>query len=259
LNKKVNENIRISDLVREQLSNMILSGTFKKGERMPSERLLAEQLKASRPTVRAALSKLEQQGLITRVRGGGTYVSDKVQSSFSDPLVDLFQEKESFKYDMLEYRLAIEEASCYFAAMRATAKEKKMIKEKFDHWIALREDKDNVTNEELAEADLAFHLSIAEASHNIFFPHAMQSAHDIIKKSLTMIFNQWNTPVREEIILEDHTAMLEAILENNPEAAKAAVNRHLNRVKSELEKSDILAMREKNRTLDFGVIHNKNN
>lgn len=222
---------------------MILAGTYQVGERLPPERELAEQLGTSRPSVRAALSKLESQGMIDRVQGGGTYVSEKLEASFSDPLLALFQENEDFKYDVIEYRHALEEASCYLAAEKATEEEKVVIQKAYDAWKASHAALDSPEIE--AEADLAFHLSIAEATHNYILPHAMKSSHRMIEQNVTSnLKTLYSAPERRQKIVDQHSAMLEAILNSDPDAARSAVREHLDFVRSEIEKADIQLQRE---------------
>jgi DNA-binding FadR family transcriptional regulator len=234
---------RISDVILEQLNNMILTGAYQAGEKLPSERTLAEQLNTSRPSVRAALSKLESQGLITRVQGGGTYVSDKIETSISDPLLALFEENEDFKYDILEYRHALEEACCFLAAEKATPEDKKNIQDKFDQWLVLHNAQNSPDIE--AAADLAFHLSIAEATQNYILPHAMKSSLKMIEKSVTAnLETLYSAPERRKKIVEQHTAMLNGILTGDGDAARNAVRGHLDFVKTEIQKADIQHQRE---------------
>lgn len=230
-------------MILDQLSDMILAGTYQSGERMPAERQLAEELNTSRPSVRAALSKLESQGMINRVQGGGTYVSDKVEASFCDPLLTLYQENENFKYDVIEYRHALEEASCYLAAQKASDAKKQVIQERFDTWKATHNALGSPEVE--AAADLAFHLSIAEATQNYILPHAMKSSHKMIEQSVTFNLKTLSTaPERRQKIVDQHTAMLEAILRGDPDGARSAVREHLDFVRSEIEKADIQRQRE---------------
>ncbi len=257
IRKNQPKHTRISDVILERLNNMILAGTYQSGERLPSERVLAEQLDTSRPSVRAALSKLESQGLIIRVQGGGTYVSDKVETSFSDPLLALFQENEDFKYDVLEYRHALEEACCFLAAEKATPEEKQNIKQKYDEWLVLHEALNGPEVE--AEADLAFHLSIAEATHNYILPHAMKSSLKMIEESVTAnLKTLYRAPERRKKIVEQHTAMLNAILAGDGDAAKASVRNHLDFVRTEIEKADIQQQRESRLNKSKAILTAKN-
>jgi DNA-binding FadR family transcriptional regulator len=222
---------------------MILSGKYSAGEKLPTERELAEQLHISRPSVRAALSKLESKGLIIRVQGGGTYVSDKVEASFMDPLLELFQENQDFKYDILEYRHALDEACCYLAATRATDEEKQTIKQKYDAWVTLQEAFDDPEAE--AEADLAFHLSIADATHNVILPYAMHTSLKLLKHSVTINLRTiYTSRDGQKLLFDQHTAMLNAILVGDGDAARDAARVHLNSVQSEMEKADIQHQRD---------------
>lgn len=235
---------------------MILAGTFKAGEKLPTERELAEQLNTSRPSVRAALAKLEYQGLITRVQGDGTYVSDKIHSTFAQPLLELFSDNEHFKYDMLEYRHAIEESCCYFAAIRGTDEDKDKIQQKYKEWVSIHESKTDPAVE--AKADLAFHLAIAEASHNVVFPHIMNSANELIHQSVTMNLKALaKSDYRRKIIFDDHTNMLDAILEGDGDRARQAVGTHLTRVKTEIEKADILSLRDHKKQFNKDLLKSK--
>ncbi len=233
---------KVSDVITEQIGAMIIEGGLKPGAKLPPERKLAEQLQTSRPTLRAALQQLETQGFIYRVQGGGNYVADKVESSFADPLLALYQNRDEFKYDLLEYRHALEEATCYLAAQRATPADKEIIQQRYDEWLTLH--RENRESDIEAEADLAFHLSIAEASHNVVLPHAMRSSLTLVEHSVTRNLKElYADDSRRALIRQQHEAMLNAILESNAEASRAAVKEHLSYVKDSLEEMDIHKLR----------------
>ena len=69
---------KLSDRIVEQLEHMLLEGTFAPGQKLPTERELAEQFDVSRPSLREALQKMEAKGLVSRKQGGGTYVCDNL-------------------------------------------------------------------------------------------------------------------------------------------------------------------------------------
>lgn len=233
---------KISDVIMEKISNMILEGSLKPGQKLPPERELSQQFNTSRPSLRAALHKLEAQGLIKRIQGGGTYVSDKVDCAFTDPLINLFKDSEEFKFDVLEYRHALEETSCYLAAKRATETDKELIKKCYDDWLVLN--RENKEPEVEAQADVAFHLAIAEASHNVVLPHAMRFSMQIMKHSVTTNLRElYVSDGRRELIQQQHQEMLDAILEGDGEMAREAVRKHLAFVKEELESMSQTSMR----------------
>lgn len=82
---------RLSDDIVAQLEAMILEGTLKSGERLPAERVLAEQFGVSRPSLREAIQKLVAKGLLVSRQGGGNYVTESLGATFSDPLLHLLE------------------------------------------------------------------------------------------------------------------------------------------------------------------------
>ena len=242
--KLKSENIKqqkVSDILIQRLGDLIIGGHYSPGQKLPPERELAQQFGTSRSSLRSALDALELQGYINRVQGGGNYVSEKVEKAVVDPLLDLLIDKEEFKYDLLEYRHALEEACCYLAAERATEEDKENIQAAYNNWVSSFENK--LSAKEEAEADLAFHLAIAEASHNLVLPHAMRNSLSLVKHSVTTNLEHLEDGGHQRM-LDQHKEMLDAILAGDPERARSAVRYHLEFVKDELEKNDIRRMRE---------------
>lgn len=233
---------KMSDLIMERIGNMIVEGTLKPGQKLPPERELAERFKTSRPSLRGALHKLEAKGLITRIQGGGTYVAEDIDQSFTDPLLTLLQDKDELKYDLLEYRHALEETACRLAAQRATDADRENIQSCFDEWMRIHEQNDDRRVE--AEADYAFHLSIAEASHNVVLPHAMRSLQQLMKHGVEInLKDLYTSDERRQKIREQHTAMLEAVLGGDAEGAKESASRHLDYVRDTMENTDTVLER----------------
>ena len=76
---------RISDVVAASLERRILEGSLKPGDRLPPERELAVELGVSRPSLREAIQKLVSKGMVQSRQGGGTFVTDRLESTFFDP------------------------------------------------------------------------------------------------------------------------------------------------------------------------------
>ena len=81
---------KLSKSVVRQVEQLILRGILRPGERLPSERELAEKLAVSRPSLREALSELQQAGLLTARAGAGIFVAEVLGSAFSPALMRLF-------------------------------------------------------------------------------------------------------------------------------------------------------------------------
>lgn len=219
---------RMSDRVAEALERAIVEGIYPAGERLPPERALAEELGVSRPTLREALNKLAVQGLIESRQGGGHRVRASLGSAFSDPLLDLLGKHEGFQYDILEYRQALEGMAARYAAERATAEDRSRLTACFGRIERAHESGDAAAE---AEADAAFHLCIAEASHNVVLLHNMKALFRLLEASIAdSIFTFAGQGERGLSLLSQHRALLEGILAGDAEAARAASDRHLNYV-----------------------------
>jgi len=94
----------IAEIVSKQIEDMIAEGSLQQGARLPSERILAERLEVSRPTLREAKQILTSKGLLKSHQGGGTYVTSALNSSISDPLMNLLKERPEFKFEPPKFK-----------------------------------------------------------------------------------------------------------------------------------------------------------
>ena len=76
--------------IMRQIKEGIRSGQLKKGDRLPSERQMAEQLRVSRATVREAIRSLEIMGLINCVQGEGNFIPKNLDNSLTEPMSLIF-------------------------------------------------------------------------------------------------------------------------------------------------------------------------
>lgn len=216
---------RVADAVMQQLEGMILEGSFKPGQKLPAERELAKQFGVSRPSLREALQKLAARGLLVSRQGGGTYVSDRIGSAFTDPLWQLLGSHAEFHYDLLEFRHALEGLSAHYAALRSTAADKQLLQKRFDDLVATYSAMDPELE---AEADAAFHLAIAEAAHNVVLLHAMRGLFSLLERSivdnLSSLFERKDS---RQMLYDQHKAVLDAILAGDPERAQQMSHEHL--------------------------------
>lgn len=120
---------RLSDDIVTKLEGMILEGTLRAGERLPAERVLAEQFGVSRPSLREAIQKLAAKGLLVSRQGGGNYIAESLGSTFSDPLLPLLEDNPEAQRDLLEFRHTLEGACAYYAAQRATEPDRQRLTE----------------------------------------------------------------------------------------------------------------------------------
>ncbi len=216
---------KVSDMVMQELERMILEGTLRPGEKLLPERELAVQFEVSRPSLREALQKLEAKGLIYSRQGGGSYVTDTVERAFFDPLAEIMATSPEAHFDLLEFRHALEGITAYYAALRGTEADREVIMLRFEALCEAHELKDSVVE---AKADAEFHLSIAEAAHNVFLLHTLRALFGLLEKSIiSSLETLYSKEASRREIPRQHTAMLDAILAGKPEEARQAVHEHL--------------------------------
>lgn len=225
------EQVRVCDQIASHIETLIMKGSLRPGERLPSERVLATRLSVSRSSVREALQKLIARGLLRSKRGGGTWVADAFGKSFSDPLTTLLSSYPKTELDLIEYRKCVESTSAYFAALRATEEDKVDITERFNEVLSSSRSKDR---EAEGLAGMQFHLAIARASQNAVFYHLTSALFELNKCFITNCIYMLEELRLREKLCEQQAAIHQAIMAKDADAAHAASTRHLDFIKDVL-------------------------
>lgn len=224
---------KLSTAVTRQIELLILRGILRPGERLPAERELAERLGVSRPSLREAISELQEKGLLSSKAGSGIYVADVLGSAFSDALVKLFANHEEAVFDYISFRRDMEGLAAERAARLASDTDLKVIQTVYDKMEAAHS-KRNPDDE--AQLDADFHLSIIEASHNVIMLHMMRSMYQLLREGVfynrKMMFKQRTT---RDTLLTQHRAINTALQARDAEAARGAVEAHLDYVRTTLQ------------------------
>lgn len=222
--------------IAEYLEQLLTSGHWPLGTRLPAERQLAEQLAVSRPSLREALQQLISKGMLESRIGGGTYVLSTQPIGFVDPLLTLFRENPEYRFDVLEIRHALEGNAAWYAALRATDTDKLRIQQCYETMLKLHGSIDPMDE---ARADAAFHLAMVEASHNLVLLHVMRSLFDLLQNSISHNLDKLYTQTRVfESLSQQHRELMEAVLAGNPERARRAAENHLVFVEESLKTID---------------------
>ena len=216
----------LADYIYDELFQKISSGIYKEGQKLPTESDLSREYKVSRPVVRAALAELRAEGFVVSSRGVGSFV--KRSRAFQapeirlNPVVGLDDLKRCF-----EFRIALEGPMAAWAAMNCNAHDKIEIRRAFEATEASY----NKAKQTALDTDIAFHLAIAEATHNRFFPQAIQMIRIQIADGMSKIQHYFigNEARHGSIKSMEHGLILEALLKNDPVMAKAAMEMHLKR------------------------------
>jgi GntR family transcriptional repressor for pyruvate dehydrogenase complex len=214
---------KLSDDIMEQLESMILDGRLLAGQKLLSERTLAEQFAVSRPSVREAIQKLENKNLVERKQGGGTFVKPRLNELITDPLLLLLSEKPEMQFDLLEFRHALEGMAAYYAALRGQPEDYQALESALD---ALPDDSTDKSQQAIALVD--FYLTMANAAHNMVLQHVMRSLQsmlqDNIQRNLEVLAKHADAA---QNIHRQRRNIVQAILAGDPEQARKASNEHL--------------------------------
>ncbi|MEP4196580.1 MAG: FCD domain-containing protein [Aliishimia sp.] len=223
---------KLSDAVVRQIENLILRGILRPGERLPAERDLADQFGVSRPSLREALSDLQNTGLLSAKPGAGVFVADVLGSAFSPALRDLMSRHETAAFDYLAFRRDMEGIAAMRAARVGSDTDLRVVQTVFDKMEAAQKAH---RPEEEAQLDAQFHLAIIEASHNVVMLHMMRSMYELLREGVfynrKMMFDQSTSSVS---LLDQHRAINDGIQARDPERAKAAIDAHLDYVQQSL-------------------------
>lgn len=218
---------KLADVITEQLESMILDGSLLAGQKLPSERDLAEQFQVSRPSLREAIGNLQARGLVERKQGGGTFVSRQLNSAMADPLMALISERPETQFDLLEFRHALEGMAAYYAALRGQPEDYEALREALDEMPMPGPAE---CKREQAECLGQFYVIMARASHNMVLLHIMSTLQnmlvDNIERNLHMLALHASEASSGDIARQ-RKEIVEAIASRDPEAARQACHVHL--------------------------------
>lgn len=223
---------KLSSGVIRQVEELILRGLLRPGERLPSERDLSERLGVSRPSLREALSDLQDRGLLVSKAGAGVFVGEDLGGTFPEALVSLFAKHDRAVFDYLDFRKDMEGLAVERAAKLGSDTDLQVVDQIFKKMEAAHI-KRNPADEAALDAD--FHLAIVEASHNIILLHMMRSMFQLLREGVfynrSIMFKQRLT---RDHILGQHRTINDALQARDPEAARAAVASHMEYVRQAL-------------------------
>lgn len=216
---------KLSTAVVRQVEQLILRGVLRAGERLPSERDLADKLGVSRPSLREAIAELQERGLLSARAGAGVFVADVLGSAFSPALVRLFATHDEAVTDYLAFRRDMEGLAAERAARLGSDTDLAVIDAIFRRMEAAGAPGTG------ADLDAEFHMAIIEASHNVVMLHMMRSMYELLREGVfynrQMMFAQ---NITRDTLLAQHRAINTALQARDPGAARRAVETHLDYV-----------------------------
>jgi len=213
---------RIYEEVVGQLHQLIEEGKLKAGDRLPSERELAETFRVSRSSVREAIKTLEREGWVVARPGSGTFIAAVDVESLVAPLASLLSRGKDALLDLFEMRCLIEPGIAALAAERATPADILRLKK-----ICTEQEQQITRGASAVESDAAFHFIIGQATHNSALQRLVSTIVDLLKPARE---KSLQTPGRAHKSLASHRQILVAIERHDPEQARQAMQQHIQAV-----------------------------
>ena len=214
---------RLPDQIIEQILSMIAKGKLAVGDLLPSERVLMQQLGVGRSSLREAMGALSLMGIVSIRSGHGTQVVASPEGRLEDKLRWNSLRREYKVQELAEARTVLEEAIAGLAVQRANEQD---IGELRAQLIKLESATKKKNRRKLAEADWAFHMALAKASHNVVLIRFLSEIRQPIRIWMKRSANSAVYPVYD-LFEKQHAAILEAIEAKDPEGAKVAVRRNI--------------------------------
>ena len=223
---KTLQSLRLYEQIVQQIEDSILQGALKPGDQLPAERELAQQFGVSRTAVREAVKVLREKGLVEAYSGRGTFITDGTSQAIRqslDLMIKIGQPEGSSH--LVEVREILEPEIAALAATRAEE----------HHIAAMREavavmDRAEPNADAYIEADLDFHLSLAEAAANPVILSLIDSIVGLLREQRMTIFSVEGGPERGQF---HHKRILEAVARRDPGLAREAMRAHLQQVRSD--------------------------
>jgi GntR family transcriptional regulator, transcriptional repressor for pyruvate dehydrogenase complex len=209
---------KVYEDVARQIQRLILK-KLRPGDKLPSERELAETLAVSRSSIRDAIRSLELMGMVEPRQGAGTIVLEITPHSVANPLINALKRKEEVMGELLDFRRIIEPP---LAARAATHASNEDITEMED--ILDRQELKQRQGESTIAEDSEFHYAVAMASGNSVVLKVLDTLMDLLRDTRERSLQVEGRPQKS---LAGHRRILAAIKRHDAESAKAAMRRHI--------------------------------
>lgn len=213
---------RLYERVVGKVLELISSGAWKPGYRLPPERELSEAFGVSRTVVREAIKALEARGVLESATGSGVSVRRADVNIVSQSLQTYMQlaNRDDFEIRLNEVRRVLEVELVALAALRRTPEQLTKLR----HICQRMRAKGN-TAKQMAELDFSLHVTLAEATQNDLFKVLLAPLINQLRDHITLTWEDFPRPVEQ--VFDQHEAIVAAVENGEAEAARQAMLKHL--------------------------------
>lgn len=212
----------LSEQVASAIQDDLITSRRKPGEQLPTEPELATQYDVSRTVIREAGRLLVERGLVDIRPGRGMVVAEFDGATISRQFSLMLELERATFEDLIELRMSIEVSMAEHAAKRRTEADLAAITATLQEFAA-----PGIGQQQAVERDLDFHAAVADAAHNPFFLAVANPINDYLRNTYRPSSGYAGARSRT---LAEHTAIADAIRDQDPERAGEMARRHLARI-----------------------------
>lgn len=173
------KNMKVYEQVVDQIKEMVRVGQIKKGDKLPTERVMAEELQVSRTSIREAMRALEVVGLIESRQGAGNYIREEFDDVLLEPLSIVFMLQNGTNKDIFELREVLELSTIFLSVMRISDEELKKLSELVERFKTSRDEEENV------KIDSEFHSIIVKGANNVLITNLLEGVSELVDKFIS--------------------------------------------------------------------------
>lgn len=223
--------------ILEQIRRMFIEGELSCGQKMPSERELAELFQVSRVPVREALKILEYMGVLENVPGEGQYIRNISIADVLGKLDFAFVTTSRTILDLLEMRISLEATAAFYAAQRRTDDDIEAMKKAIDDMRRALNVSDGSDEDEalIRDASHAFHINLVKASKNSVLFSVYENLYDLLDISKQYTLHGPENASYHSLLA--HEAILGKIVMQDAPGAQTSMNEHLEAARVKLKGS----------------------
>src|SRR5438105_5408265 len=213
---------RIPEEIADRVRRLIVDRTFRPGQALPSERVLARRFGVSRGSIRDALRTLETVGLLEARHGQGTFPRELSVDRLVTPIASVITFQRDLQEELMDVRRMLEPAVARAAASRVTDDDLAEMERVLD-----AQRRKLKTGQSAIGDDTAFHAVLARATGNRVLMRIMETLNDLLIESRRLTLKQKGRPQRS---IQGHEAVVAALRQRDPDAASLAMRIHIDQI-----------------------------